>query len=131
MAFPSTSLNRLQRVQNALARVVVPSIKRTHHITPTLRDLHWLLVNNRITFKIASIAFKTLQSERPSYLFDLLTLHKPSRNLRSSDLHLFTVPFVLNCLRSQIFFLCCSCHLEFLASATSNVYIYIVFSPWT
>ena len=91
---PSTSINRLQRIQNALARVVVPSVKRTDHITPTLRDLHWLPVNTRITFKIASITFKTLQSQRPSYLFDLLTLHKPSRNLRSSDLHLLTVPFV-------------------------------------
>ena len=91
---PSASINRLQKVQNALARVVVPSVKRTDHITPTLRDLHWLPVNNRITFKIASITFKTLQSQRPSYLFDLLTLHKPSRNLRSSDLHLLTVPFV-------------------------------------
>jgi hypothetical protein len=101
---PATSVNRLQKVQNALARVVVPSVKRSHHITPTLRDLHWLPINNRITFKVASITFKTLQSQQPSYLFDLLSPHKPSRNLRSADLHLLTVPFVKTAFGRRSFF---------------------------
>lgn len=73
---PATSVNRLQRIQNALDRVVFPSVKRSHHITPTLRDIHWLPVSNRITFKVDSITFKTLQFQRPSYIFDLLTPHK-------------------------------------------------------
>ena len=38
---PAVSLDRLQKVQNALARVVVPSVRRHHHITPTLKTLHW------------------------------------------------------------------------------------------
>ena len=33
---PDTSIKRLQRVQNSLARVIFPSIKRSDHITPTL-----------------------------------------------------------------------------------------------
>ena len=56
---PAKSLNRLQLVQNALARVVFPSVRRNHHITPTLRPLHWLPIPKRITFKIAFITFKT------------------------------------------------------------------------
>ena len=128
---PATSVNRLQKVQNALARVVVPSVKRSHHITPTLRDLHWLPINNRITFKVASITFKTLQSQQPSYLFDLLSPHKPSRNLRSADLHLLTVPFVKTAFGRRSFFLCCSYRLELLASTPSNVYFYLVFLLWT
>ena len=39
---PATSLDRLQKVQNALVRVIVPSVRRHHHITPTLIKLHWL-----------------------------------------------------------------------------------------
>ena len=89
---PSTSLNRLQKVQNALARVVVPSVRRCHHITPTLRKLHWLPVSSRISYKIASLTFKTRHSGQPSYLSDLLTPYIPTRNLRSSDQHLLTVP---------------------------------------
>src|SRR5437867_385021 len=32
------SLHRPQSVQNALARVVVPTVSRSHHISPTLRS---------------------------------------------------------------------------------------------
>jgi len=45
---PAVFLDRLQKVQNALARVVVPSVRRHHHITPTLKDLDWL--SNSATF---------------------------------------------------------------------------------
>src|SRR5207245_1338576 len=46
---PAKSLNRLQIVQNDLARLVVPSVRRNHHITSTLRLLHWLPIPQRIT----------------------------------------------------------------------------------
>ena len=59
-SLPATAINRLQRVQNALARVVVPTVRLNHHITPTLKELHWLPVSKRITFKIAALTFKTL-----------------------------------------------------------------------
>ena len=89
---PATSINRLQKIQNSLARVVYPSVKRHHHITPTLRKLHWLPVTQRIQFKIASITFKTLQYKQPSYLFELLTPHVPSKSVRSSEKQLLVVP---------------------------------------
>jgi hypothetical protein len=82
---PSESLNRLQLVQNSVARVVIPSVKQKDHITPTLRNLHWLPIPQRITFKIASLTFKTLHHQQPSYLYDLLPLYNPIRSLRSSD----------------------------------------------
>src|SRR5207245_86789 len=72
-------------LKNALARVVVPSVRRNHHITPTLRQLHRLPIQKRITFKIAFITFKTLHHKQPSYLADLLTTrHDTSHNTRSS-----------------------------------------------
>ena len=91
-SLPALSLDRLQKVQNSLARVVDPSVRRHHHITPTLKKLHWLPIHQRIHFKIASLTFKTLQNFQPSYLSDLLIPYTPSRNLRSLDKHLLTVP---------------------------------------
>ena len=38
---PVAEIEKLQRVQNAAARLLTGS-KRTEHITPTLRNLHWL-----------------------------------------------------------------------------------------
>src|SRR5258708_1381921 len=56
-SLPNSSIHRLQLVQNALARVVVPSTLRHHHITPVLKGLHWLPVEQRIKYKIASITY--------------------------------------------------------------------------
>ena len=89
-----SSLNRLQRVQNSVARAVVPSVKRSQHISPTLSKLHWLPVKQRIKFKIATITFKTLHNKQPSYLSELLKSHNPSRPLRSSDKQLLDVPLI-------------------------------------
>ena len=91
---PNTSISRLQRVQNSLARVVIPSSKRSDHITPIFAKLHWLPVNKRIEYKIATITYKVLQNKQPSYLFEILQPYKPPRDLRSSDKVLLTEPLI-------------------------------------
>jgi hypothetical protein len=89
---PDCMLDRLQRVQNSLARAVVPSVRRYDHITPTLATLHWLPIRKRIHFKIATITFKILNNNQPAYLRDLVKLHKPIRSLRSGNKQLLEVP---------------------------------------
>ena len=79
---PNTLIDRLQLVQNSLARFVFPSVRRCHHISPTLAKLHWLPIRQRIVFKIATITHKTLQNKQPSYIHDLLHVYTPIRNLR-------------------------------------------------
>jgi len=91
---PLSSINRIQRIQNCLARVVVPSTKRSHHITPILKQLHWLPIKQRITYKIATLTFKARHHKQPSYLFNHLVPYTPLRILRSSDQSLLTVPRV-------------------------------------
>ena len=49
-------LRRLQTVLNAAARLVVDAGRR-QHITPILRDLHWLPVKERILYKIGILTF--------------------------------------------------------------------------
>jgi hypothetical protein len=91
---PSTTTNRIQRIQNSLARVVVPSTKRSHHISPVLKQLHWLPISQRITYKIASLTFKTLHYKQPTYLFNILSPYTPLSKLRSLNQHRLTVPRV-------------------------------------
>ena len=50
-------LCRLQKVQNNAARVVSGS-KKYDHITPVLKDLHWLPIRKRIEFKILLLTFE-------------------------------------------------------------------------
>src|SRR5438552_16213500 len=64
------------------------------HTSSLLSNLHWLPVTQRIKYKITVLTFKTLHFNKPAYLSKLLTPYKPSRNLRSSDANLLTVPFI-------------------------------------
>lgn len=81
------NIHKLQRVQNSLARIVVGT-KRCQHITPVLRQLHWLPIKYRIQFKLALITFGVLTTQQPHYLFELIRLRNPVRQLRSSGLTL-------------------------------------------
>ena len=89
---PGTSIVRLQRLQNSLARVVCNSTKLQSHSMDLLKTLHWLPISERIKYKIAVLTFKVLQHRQPSYLADLISFYKPSRTLRSSDALLLAVP---------------------------------------
>ena len=79
---------RLQLVQNTLARAITEK-SRFCHITPVLSDLHWFPVRHKINFKIATITFKVLQFQQPSYLAALIPWYVPTRSLRSSSLSLY------------------------------------------
>ena len=76
------NIQKLQRVQNTLARVVTGT-RKYDHITPVLRELHWLPVAQRIEYKVALITHKTLSTGQPHYLNSLIPEYKPTRCLRS------------------------------------------------
>ncbi|XP_058233510.1 probable RNA-directed DNA polymerase from transposon BS isoform X2 [Hemibagrus wyckioides] len=78
----SRSINMLQLVQNAAARVLTRT-RRYEHITPILATLHWLPVKFRINYKILLLIFKALNGLTPQYLSDLLVFYDPPRLLRS------------------------------------------------
>ena len=84
-------VEKLQRVQNACARVILIRSKRDH-VTPMLLELHWLPVKCRITFKTILLTFKCLHGLAPTYLSALLSTYCPTRSLRSSDQLLLNQP---------------------------------------
>lgn len=75
---PECQIKKLQRVMNASARLIYCAPKFCH-ITPILRELHWLPVRARIEFKILLITFKAIKGLAPKYLSDLLEILQPSR----------------------------------------------------
>ena len=54
---PSLLTQKLQRIQNAAARIITRT-SRLAHITPVLFSLHWLPVCQRIKFKVLVIVFR-------------------------------------------------------------------------
>uniref|UniRef100_A0A8C1W806 Reverse transcriptase domain-containing protein n=1 Tax=Cyprinus carpio TaxID=7962 RepID=A0A8C1W806_CYPCA len=88
---PASSINKLQVVQNAAARVLTRS-RKYDHITPILQSLHWLPIKFRISYKILLLTYKALNGLAPAYLTSLLPRYNPSRSLRSQNAGLLIVP---------------------------------------
>ena len=73
---------------------LLTSALRCDHITPLLRQLHWLPVQRRVEFKIAYLVHQSLASLLPTYLTtDIhLVAEYGRRPLRSSTDRTLTVP---------------------------------------
>ena len=80
---PENRLDRLQRVQNNAARLVLGRRGRDY-AKPLLRSLHWLPVRARIEYKISTLCYRSRDSSAPAYFSDLLSVYQPSRSLRSA-----------------------------------------------
>jgi len=70
-ALPASQLIRLQSVLNAAAKLIHRS-SRYKHVTPMLRDLHWLQSPERIDFKLAVLTYRCLHGLMPRYLSDYI-----------------------------------------------------------
>ena len=89
---PDNKLNKLQRIQNHVARIV---LRKPRHVSATSlrRTLHWLPVKARIQYKIACLCFQCLShNTMPPYLSDLLHPYQPSTTLSCLDTSLLSVP---------------------------------------
>ena len=80
-------LHKLQLVQNRAARLVVrPRVPRGQivHITPILKQLHWLPVKQRVRYKLCLIVHNSLHGG-PQYLRGLLKLYVRDERLRQAS----------------------------------------------
>ena len=61
--------------------------RRFDHMTPVLRQLHWLPVRQRVDFKVATLVHRSLSGDAPTYLSDdcHLVADVAGRRLRSAD----------------------------------------------
>ena len=65
---PKFQINRLQQIQNCLARRPTVVKLLNFLITPILRSLHWLKINERVEYKLLSLTYKVLTTSQPDYL---------------------------------------------------------------
>jgi hypothetical protein len=89
-------INRLQSMLNAAARLMF-NIRRSDHITPCLRDPHWLKIIEITQFQLYFLVFCCLHGTAPAYLADSLQLaadNDAHRRLRSADTLTLLVPAI-------------------------------------
>ena len=81
---PDVDIDKLQRIQTMCAKLVL-NRKKSDSATEALKELHWIPVRLRITFKLLMVIHRCLHGDAPKYLKDLLIrTPAPERNLRSS-----------------------------------------------
>ena len=84
LGLPRYLIDRLQRIQNSAARLITGS-RKYEHITPILKQLHWLPIDERIKYKILLLTFKALNDLAPIYIGDMLCKYAPSRRFSASS----------------------------------------------
>ena len=89
---PDTLQGKVQRVLHIAARVVTQTPPRDH-ITPVLKDLHWLPVHLRSIYKILLMTYKALHGMAPEYICELITVReRTGMRLRSEEAIVLVVP---------------------------------------
>ena len=87
---PQSLRNKIQKIQNHAARLVL-GLRKSDHITQALFELHWLPVDRRIDYKLLTLTHKAIHKIAPSYLQEMIEIHIPQRPLRSGDEYLLSI----------------------------------------
>ena len=90
---PTSSILRLQRIQNQAVRILNRTPRR-NYITKVLIDLHWLKIKESIVYKILICTFKAfIDRTAPLYLCELIEHQKSTTTTQlAGDAFLLKLP---------------------------------------
>ena len=91
---PMTTINKLQRVHNNAAKIVLQMPKRTH-AKPLLEKLHCLPIEQRIRYKTAVLTFKVQSTSTTAYLNHHIQICRRAQDTRSSATPELFEPFTM------------------------------------
>jgi len=75
------------------ARVVAShAVPHDTHLFDILQVLHWLAIDQRIEFKLATLTYNILNFSRPAYPRSLFNYHTLTHSLHSANTNLLSVP---------------------------------------
>jgi len=95
-----TFIRRVKSLQNAAAWLLTGA-RRCDHISPVLRQLHWLPVQRLVNYKLACFVFSSLSGHLSDDIH--LVSEGPRRQLCSSTDRLCAVPRTHNTFRNRSF----------------------------
>ena len=78
---PDSTLKHITKIQRMSARFVSQRAKYDH-ITPTMKQLHWLPIRHRIHYRVLLLTYKSMDGLAPSYLEELIK-NRPMKRTRA------------------------------------------------
>ena len=88
---PRSKTDRLQRLQNQCARILTKSPRR-EHITPVLKKLPCLKIQDRIIYTILMLTYKSYYNMAPLYLCELINKKSHVNTRLGTDHHQLIMP---------------------------------------
>ena len=67
----STQVLRIQKIQNFAAKVALGGAAKSDHVTPFLKELKWLKVNQQYKFEILTLTYRLIKHDLPDWLLPL------------------------------------------------------------
>ena len=98
---PTHKTDLLQRFQNQCTHIL-KKLLRGEHTTPVKKNLHWLTIQDRLTYKISMLTYKSYYNIALTYLCELIVGKESSINTRlGADHHqLVMLPISKDCLNN-------------------------------
>ena len=85
LGIPKNNIAKLQKIQNMSCRIIFQLPKHSN-INNYLVQLHWLKIQEHITYKVATIMHKCIHNIAPIYLTEIVFSELPhTRNLTSTQ----------------------------------------------
>ena len=81
----------VQTLEQVPAKIITQQPKFAH-VSPILKELHWLPISARVKYKIALVMFKSVSCKAPVYLTEMFHKYIPAVSLRSATKCLLNVP---------------------------------------
>ena len=82
---------------------MITNTRKYDRISPVLKDLHWLPIQQRIVFKIALMTFKCRHNLSPEYLKSSINERQQTRTLRSNSRQPLSIQGVTNNMGARSF----------------------------
>ena len=80
-------IERVQKLQNFAARVAYGGIRKYEHITPIIKELGWLKIENKIEYDICIFTYKICNNLLPEWLFSFPAIQEiNTRSTRQSSM---------------------------------------------
>ena len=77
-------LDKLQKIQSMSCRIIY-NLSKYDHVTDHMKELHWLQIREKITYKVAMLAFHCYTGMAPAYLRGILPSSHGRTSLRSGS----------------------------------------------
>ena len=68
-------IDKVQKLQNFAARVAHGGVRKFDHVTPVIKELKWLKIENKIVFDICIFTYKICHNMLPNWLFSFPINH--------------------------------------------------------